>query len=857
VTASGPLVGTFTADTSLTVRTWDDALARATGIDPAQAIGQALVDVIPSIATRGLLPRFEQAVASGAVHVFSPGLHRYLVPCAPTVPSPRFAHMQQRVTLGPLREGDRIVGVLVAIEDVTERLDAERDLAEALAAGADDWKTRRAMVQRLSQAPTADFALSLVGIIKAHHHDFSVLSSSLQLLAGTDVDVSEALAGLLRDADPDLRIQAALALGQQRAPAAVEALIGALDDSHVNVRFQAIESLGRLRASAAVDPLLRLAESGDGYLAFAAIDALGAIRDPRGAAALVPLLDREDVRPAVISALGTTGDETAVTPLVRVLNTASDAAVPVAEAITSIYHRLERSYQQGGMVANVVATGINSAGVRHLIDAVDAAPDSATSAIRVLGWVPADDARLALVKWLALPVARPTVVEVLPAHGEAVVGLLLDQLAAPDTEVQRAAVVALGQLALPRATPALVALIDRAPDLSAAVAGALARIGDPEAFEGLVALLGHSDIGVRQAAVGALNSLGHPSMPARIEALLDSDNPLVRESAVRIAGYFGYPSVRDRILQLTADPAESVQCAALESVPFFDGGSQLEVVLSALRSRSPGVRSAAVRALGHLDDNRARHALVEALSDEVFWVRYFAARALADQRHVDALAALTSAALNDPAPPVRVAATEALGALYPDRASAVFVRLADEAVDEIAAAAVAALARDRSDAGRATVRRAVRDQRRMVRLAAITALTAMSGDDTAQVLQQVAVTDSEPEVRSTAVDALGDLARQPDAAGDEAAAMLVAMLTDAERCQDAAAALARLPAARLAAVARQLHHPDPLTRRAVVEMLGRSRHSEATTLLFDALSDESASVREAAMLALGRRRHVV
>jgi HEAT repeat protein len=145
----------------------------------------------------------------------------------------------------------------------------------------------------------------------------------------------------------------------------------------------------------------------------------------------------------------------------------------------------------------------------------------------------------------------------------------------------------------------------------------------------------------------------------------------------------------------------------------------------------------------------------------------------------------------------------------------------------------------------------------MVRLAAIAALTATPEDDTAQVLQQVAVTDSEPDVRSTAVDALSEVARQPGAAGDEAAEMLVTMLTDAERCQDAAAALARLPAGRLAAVARQLHHPDPLTRRAVVDMLGRSRHSEATTLLFDALSDESASVREAAMLALGRRRHVV
>jgi HEAT repeat protein len=857
VTASGPLVGTFTTDTSLTVRTWDDALARATEIDPGQAIGRPLVDLIPSIATRGLLPRFEQVVASGAVHVFSPGLHRYLVPCAPTVPSPRFSHMQQRVTLGPLREGERVTGVLVAIEDVTERLDAERDLADALAAGGDDWKTRRAIVHRLSQSPAADFALSLVGVIKTQHHDFSVLSSSLQLLAGTDVDVSDALAGLLQDADPDLRIQAALALGQQRAPAAAEALIRALDDGDVNVRFQAIESLGRLRAITALEPLVRIAESGDPYLAFAAIDALGAIKDPRVTASLVPLVDRDDVRPAVISALGSTGDEAAVVHLVRVLNTVSNAAIPAAEAITSIYQRLEHSYQQGRIVTEVVATGIDPAGVRHLIDAVDDTPDAAIAAVRVLGWVPADDARAALVRWLALPVARATVLEVLPAHGEPVVELLIDQLAAPDGEVRRAAVVALGQLGRPRATRALVTLIDRAPDLSGVIAGALARIGDPEAFDGLVTLLGHPDIGVRQAAVGALNSLGHPSMPARIETLLGSDNPLVRESAVRIAGYFGYSSARDRVLQLTSDPVESVQCAALESAPFFEGGRQLDVVLNALPSGSADVRSAAVRALGRLDDNRARHALVEALGDEVFWVRYFAARALAEQRDVGAVGALVSAALTDPAPPVRVAATEAVGALDPGSASDILIRLADDQLAEIAAAAVAALARVRTEAGRAAVRKAVRDHRRLVRLAAITALTAEPDHDTAEVLQRVAATDNEEDIRRTAVDGLSEVARHAGTAGNEAAEMLVAMLTDPERCQDAAAALARLPASRLAVVARQLHHPDPSTRRAVVEMLGRSRHSEATTLLFDALNDEAASVREAAMLALGRRRLVV
>ena len=116
-------------------------------------------------------------------------------------------------------------------------------------------------------------------------------------------------------------------------------------------------------------------------------------------------------------------------------------------------------------------------------------------------------------------------------------------------------------------------------------------------------------------------------------------------------------------------------------------GARMRAVLAAARARGaagctapgrPSARAAAVRALGRLDDERAGRALMEALRDDVFWVRYYAARALADQRHSDAVAALNSAALNDPAPPVRIAATEALGVIDPDSASNALIHLAGD-----------------------------------------------------------------------------------------------------------------------------------------------------------------------------------
>jgi HEAT repeat protein len=575
-------IGTFTTDTSLIVRTWDAALVRLTGIAADGVVGRPLADVMPNLRLRGLLTRFQDVVETGAVHVFAPGIHHALLACPPLTPSHRFEQMQQRVTVAPLRRDDRITGVMGTIEDVTPRIEAERDLAEALATAGDDWVARRAIVEQLPPGGSADFAHALVEIIRTHHRDFGVLSGSLQLLAGTDVDVSESLTELLHDPDADLRVQAALALGRQPSARAEDALLGALADPDMNVRFQAIESLGQIRAAAAVDRLVAVAQSDEVALAFAAVDALAAIRSPGTAEKLAPLLARDELRLAVVHALGVLGDESAVAPLIAALNEFSDMTLEVADAVDRVYRRLERRFAQGAAVAHVVKTTLTESGAAAIVAAVRQNQKPGRSLTRLLGWVGTADARAALVQLLGEPTVRQLATEMLPAHGESVVELLLQQLESDNDELRHAAIALLGNIGDARASAPLIALLPEAPQLATVVVGALARIADPASFEALLGLLAHPDAGVRQPAVGALNAIGHPDLPSRVNLLLQSSDPNVRESALKITGYFAYPAAYPRVLELTADPVEQVRCAAIESLPYFEDTTAVATLTAAL-----------------------------------------------------------------------------------------------------------------------------------------------------------------------------------------------------------------------------------------------------------------------------------
>ncbi len=422
------LLGIFTTDTHLIVRTWDPFLVRITGIATADALGNPIGTLLPGLEERGLLALFRDVCANGTIEVLSPALHRGLVDCPPADASSTSTRMIQRVTIGPVREEQHITGIAVTVEDVTA--EREKAVAHLSDLGDPDWRARQSAVRNLAGRGTA-IVDEIVRTLREQHHNFSVLSSILDLLAIAEVDIVGPLIACLdghHEHDIDLRIQAALILGERRDRRAVPALMTALDDPDVNVRFHAIEALGILRASDAVEKLVAIADGGDFFLAFPAVHALSQIGDFSVAPQLVPLLKNDWLRAVVAEALGALGDEVVVGPLVQLLDEPDCPAEIVADGLAGVWQRYEHRYGAGDHIANIVRRQITATGTQKLIDAVHrVASDRLRGIASVLGWLNGPAVQRALTRLLGQASVRAQVVEALVRYGAGVVDLLIER----------------------------------------------------------------------------------------------------------------------------------------------------------------------------------------------------------------------------------------------------------------------------------------------------------------------------------------------------------------------------------------------------------------------------------------------
>ena len=875
-------IGILTTDTDLVLRTWDPSLEGMTGISSDSARGRRLEDVVPTLKHHALLELIREPLVSGSAQVLAPAIHKYLIPCPPLVPSDEFQQMQQRVVVGALHDDQHTVGLVISIEDVTERLVRERRLARELRdatplarlkaveqfdpleaeglgplAGAmadDDWRVRRAAVRALSVRRDAVLVDALVAALRDGHRDFSLLSSALQLLTLTGVDSTAALIRLLTDPDVDLRIQAALALGTQRHPAAADALIRALDDADTNVRFHAIESLGKIALPAALPRLAHIAVSGDFYLAFPAIEALVRINDPVVAPELAQLLRNPILGSAAAEALGQLGDEDSVDALVDAIGATDVPVTVLADALVRIRDKYESSFSGGEEIEDRVQRRVSALGLEGVLEAIDRSSGHGVRTLVVLlGWVRDPLIPQALARLLGSFDVRHHVIEAFVRCGASAVTLLVEQLAGGDSDVTCAAVVALGRIGDRRAVPALVALLDGSTrELRVSAISALARIGDPRAFERLLLLLGDPDIAVRQAAVGALNSIGHPEMAVHIRALLGDANPVLRESAVKIAGYFGYPECADAVVSCCTDADESVRAAALEHLPYFDDPRAADVLATAVVHEGPRPRAAAAKALGGMSGSAAVESLRAALRDEEPWVRYFAAISMGRHRDAAMLHELAGAAAGDSAPHVRVAAVEAIGAIGGEEAIQILKPIAEGDDGDGSLAALRVLGRAGSDAIGSTLCDAVRSPDSRRRLAAVEALAHWGAERAVESLQWAAAADDDSEVSAAALEGLGIIASRNVSGSRAAVDAALQTVSDPDRRDRAMAVLSRLAPSAIPLVAESLTADDPHIRRAVVDVLGRLNHPSASACLQRALSDADATVRRDAVRALSR-----
>jgi HEAT repeat protein len=708
-----------------------------------------------------------------------------------------------------------------------------------------DWRIRQAAALKLGERGDPVAIRLVLEAMQNDHQNLRVLNAAIRALVRNGVDVVGPLAGFLKDPDAQLRIAAALTLGERRDPRAIPVVMQALDDPDANVRFHAVEALGKLRAGAAVDRLVAIAQSGEFDLAAPALDALAAIGDYSIAGELTVLLSDPLLQFSALEALGRLGDEETAKALVLLFNSNEALRGGAARALVGIWQRYDRTYRRGDLIVDLFAAAISHQGLESMLGLTaerDAAELSALAFI--LGWVEDPRADAVLVRFLDVPATRRSAVDAILRKGPRIADSVASSLSASDPETKSAALDILGKIGNHEHVAAIVATADADPEFAAAAIASLAQIGDQFAFGALVAYLGNPEPPVRQAAVAAIETMRIPAVAAAIPELLHHENPHVREAAVRIVA--DAEIVRtDLLLERCEDEDEIVRCAAFEALGLAGNLRVLPFLNAALQTKSATSRAAAVQALGGLADPAVGPLLRAALNDADPWVRYFAVRSLAEQRDVESHAALVRLAEFDMAFQVRVAAIDALGQIPVERPVLLLTRIAGEAADlDVKHAALAALGPvDRPEAIAVLVA-AVQAAEVATRLAAIQALGTSAHPRAVETLHQIAMADSEESAVKAAIDAL-------EGSPSPQAAEALLLLTIDPGCRDlCVTALSRLDASRLDQVARGLAHDTIDVRRATVEALSRHADRRARELLKTAADDPHRSVRQAAQKSL-------
>lgn len=393
-----------------------------------------------------------------------------------------------------------------------------------------------------------DAVAVFAGVLKSKHQLAKLHALwGLGQLACRDAGALPEIAAALKDADAEVRAQAAKVLGDGKASASAKELISLLKDESPRVRFFAAQSLGKIKAAeavAALSDMVRDNADRDLYLRHAGVVGLAGCadrdslrqmgKDSSPAVRRAVLLAQRRLGSADIATFLDDKDAEIVAEAARAIHDAPvEAAMPALAALSQRqglnesvgYRALNANFLSGKAenaraVATVAARSVETEALR-------------VEAVRMLG-----DWDKPGVRDRVMGVARPAMPRPAGLGAEALKPVLADLLSAKDKLCREAAKVA-AKLNLREAGPRLFALAAHAgtsPATRAESLRALASLNDDRLVKAVRLCLGVGDPKLRAEAQRQLVRVAPEEGLAMIAKVLESGAPLEKQSAFELLG---------------------------------------------------------------------------------------------------------------------------------------------------------------------------------------------------------------------------------------------------------------------------------------------------------------------------------
>jgi signal transduction histidine kinase len=123
--------GVVLLDHTLTIVGWNRWMEGATRLSGRLVVGKHIFKIFPELQETDRALALERAL-KGEVVLYSHRFHEYFLPLAPPPGFGEVSRMQQSVRIAPRMQSGRVIGLVILIQDVTERTVREAELRSAL-----------------------------------------------------------------------------------------------------------------------------------------------------------------------------------------------------------------------------------------------------------------------------------------------------------------------------------------------------------------------------------------------------------------------------------------------------------------------------------------------------------------------------------------------------------------------------------------------------------------------------------------------------------------------------------------------------------------------------------------------------